>query len=77
MTIRGDATDPRFVWEVGPNGGRQDVVWPAGYTARFTPKVEVLDPSGRVVLRDGDQLPDGGCAIGQSGANGVIFLIRP
>jgi len=77
MTIRGDASDPRIVWEVGPSGGRQDVAWPEGCTARFTPKLEVIDPSGRVILRDGDQLTGGGCIAGPPDSPSSILLIRP
>lgn len=51
-TLRGDPSDPSVAWLDG-GGHRQDVVWPEGYRARFTPDLEILDASGTVVLRDG------------------------
>jgi hypothetical protein len=77
MTIRGDAADPWLAWEIGPGGGRQDIWWPAGYTARFNPKVEILDPTGRVVLRDGDLIPAGACSEGVTPSGQPILLVVP
>jgi hypothetical protein len=57
--LRGDPNDGRFAW-LDSNGGRIDVFFPLGFVGRFTPKLEVLDTSGRVVARDGDQIA-GGC----------------
>jgi hypothetical protein len=58
--LRGSATDPRIAWLEASNGStatqRRDVVWPAGYRARFTPSLEILDENGKVVLRDGSQV---------------------
>ena len=58
--LAGDATDPRVAWLVGPAGGRQDIIWPPGFTARFAPRLEILDGAGAVVLRAGDKI-EGGC----------------
>ena len=53
--LHGDAHDPRIAWLVDDTRGtRLDVTWPPGYRARFAPKLEVVDASGTVVLRDGD-----------------------
>ena len=71
--IRGDATDPRVAWLVNTTGTRLDVVWPAGYKARFSPKLEVLDDTGTVVLRDGDPVT-GACGMPQPG---VLVLAPP
>ncbi len=37
-----------------------DLVWPAGFSARFAPNLELLDPSGAVVGRQGDLIDDAG-----------------
>jgi hypothetical protein len=67
--VRGDPTDPRVVWlenrmdapgQVFPP--RFETVWPAGYRARFTPTLEVVDGGGDVVLRDGDPVM-GSCGL--------------
>jgi hypothetical protein len=62
-TLAGDRQDPYLAWLVYPDGERTDVVWPPGYSARFTPDLEILDASGRVVHRAGDVI-DGGCVTG-------------
>lgn len=53
--LRGDAGDARVAWAIDrSSGGRIDLVWPAGYSARFLPDLQVLDASGTIVARDGD-----------------------
>ena len=66
-TLTGDPGDPRVAWLIGRGGDRIDVVWPAGFRARFSPLIEILDPSGTVVLRDGDPVT-GGCTTGPDAA---------
>ncbi|HEX7950893.1 MAG TPA: hypothetical protein VF494_11135 [Candidatus Limnocylindrales bacterium] len=61
-TLRGDPADPRVAWLV-QSGQRVDVVFPAGYTARFSPTIEILDATGRVVARDNDMI-GGACSRG-------------
>ncbi len=68
--IRGSPTDPLIAWIEG-GGQRLEAIWPAGYQAAFTPRLEVLDAGGRVVLRDGDRVA-GGCDIGDG-----IYLAPP
>jgi hypothetical protein len=55
--LHGSATDPRIAWLESSTGSttpqRTDVVWPAGYRARFAPSLEILDENGNVVLTDG------------------------
>lgn len=70
--IKGSASDPRLVWLEG-GGERVEVIWPPRYSARFVPKLEVLDERGRVVLRDGDMI-SGACAAGDSGQ---LYLSPP
>jgi hypothetical protein len=70
--VTGSPTDPRLAWLVSDRGGRQDVVWPAGFRARFTPKLEVLDRNGYVVFRDGDGVHEG-CATGPD-AHGPLLI---
>ncbi len=48
-TLAGSPTDPRVAWLVDPTGGRREIVWPPGFTARFDPDLAVLDASGKVV----------------------------
>jgi hypothetical protein len=56
--LQGDATDPRVAWLITSSGARLDVYWPAGYRARFTPNLEILDANGTVALRGGAHLSD-------------------
>ena len=71
--LRGSPTDPNPAWiETFPGGGgRREVVWPAGFAARFAPGLEILDAKGRVVLRDGDFI-EGAC-----GKIGDRLLLAP
>jgi len=34
-TLAGSPTDLRLAWMVDPEGGRHEIVWPRGFTARF------------------------------------------
>jgi hypothetical protein len=62
-TLRGDPHDWRVAWlDLGRNGTRR-LVFPQGFTARFTPRLEVLDASGQVRFHDGDAIP-GACVWG-------------
>jgi hypothetical protein len=65
--LLGSPTDPYVAWLVSQSAGapRTDVIWPAGYRARFAPDLEVLDEAGNVVLREGD--PVGGACVHNSG----------
>lgn len=64
--LHGSATDPRLVWMTFPDGVRHELAWPLGYSARFTPGLELLDETGRVVAREGT-LVTGGCGTPQPG----------
>lgn len=71
--LRGSPTDPNLAWiETFPGGGgRREVVWPAGFAARFAPGLELLDGTARIVLRDGDFI-EGAC-----GKVGDRLLLAP
>ena len=71
-TLAGSPTDPRVAWLAEPQGGRVEIVWPHGYTARFDPDLAVVDASGKVVYRAGDR-PGGGCVIGDPGSPLLIL----
>lgn len=58
--LRGAADDPRLAWMNGPDGARTELAWPVGYSARFTPNLEVLDDHGQRVAVEGS-LVTGGC----------------
>ncbi len=62
-TLNGDPTDPRIAWLDLEGEGRREIVFPPGYTVRFTPTLEVLDDAGQVVARAGERI-DGGCLTG-------------
>jgi hypothetical protein len=62
--LHGDPSDQRVAWlENLVDGSRLDVLWPAGYRARFAPSLEVLDASGATVAREGDAI-EGACVVG-------------
>jgi hypothetical protein len=74
--VHGSPSDPRVAWLENHIGGasRMDATWPAGYRARFTPNLEILDGWGNVVLREGDTV-SGSC--GGTTDSGGIYMIPP
>jgi hypothetical protein len=74
-TLTGDPKDPRVAWLVY-DGQRRDVVFPSGYTARFDPQLEILDGSGQIVGRAGDQVT-GGCVTGPDANGPPLIVPRP
>ncbi len=79
--LSGSPTDPRVAWLTPAPGSGWDpgtteleIAWPSGYTARFAPRLEILDASGAIVLREGDAI-SGGCVIRASGR--PLLQIRP
>ncbi len=71
-TLAGSPTDPRVAWLAIANGGRQEIVWPQGYSARFDPDLAVLDASGKMVYRAGDTI-EGGCVVGNDDSPRLIL----
>lgn len=74
VSVTGDPEDPRIVWLRDRNGRASDIqlLWPAGYTARFTPQLEVLDEAGAIVMKEGHR-PEGGCVQG----DGILRIADP
>ena len=74
-TLAGSPTDERVAWLETP-GGRREIVWPPGFTARFTPELEVLDSAASIVFRAGDRI-SGGCTAGPADNPAELLVIRP
>jgi hypothetical protein len=74
--LRGSPTDPRVAWLENNMGvqARMEATWPAGYRARFSPSLEVLDEHGNVVIREGDTVA-GAC--GNNPDTGMLYLEPP
>lgn len=77
-TLHGDPTDPSVAWlELMDTGGRREVVWPAGYRARFTvigddPILRIYDSTDLFVIGESDVVASA-CATGDAS----IFLLKP
>ena len=54
-TLHGSQLDPRVAWLMR-DGRRTELIWPTGYTARFVPRLQILDASGRVVFVEGEHI---------------------
>ena len=74
--LHGAAGDPHVAWLAEPNGSRQELVWPAGYLAKFTPALEVVDEAGTVIAREGSK-PTGACPMGINGEWLLGFASAP
>lgn len=68
VRLHGAADDPRLAWMIGPDGRRTELAWPVGYSARFTPKLEVLDDHGQRVAVE-SSLVTGSCATDDAGVS--------
>lgn len=64
--LHGAADDPRLAWMIRPDGTRGELAWPVGFSARFSPTLEVLDERGRVVASEGS-IVQGGCGTADPG----------
>jgi hypothetical protein len=76
--LHGDPGDPRVAWgdkETPVNRVvlRTELVWPPGYTARFTPQIEIVDASRHVRFVAGDMI-EGGCVSGLENS-GSLYVI--
>ncbi|HET7829191.1 MAG TPA: hypothetical protein VFL03_06515 [Candidatus Limnocylindrales bacterium] len=61
--LHGSPTDPRAAWVVSITGEEIDVLFPPGYTARFTPSLQVVDRTGAIAMEEGDYVY-GACVVG-------------
>jgi hypothetical protein len=64
--LHGAADDPHLAWMIRPDGSRTELAWPVGFSARFSPTLEVLDGQGRVIASEGSVV-QGGCATADPG----------
>jgi hypothetical protein len=74
--LRGSAADPRLAWvesQLTTPAHRVDVVFPTGFSARFVPNLEILDPDGRVIAVAGDAIT-GGCTTGADAQGPLLIL---
>lgn len=77
-TPHGDPTDPSVAWlDLMDTGERREVVWPAGYRARFivigdVPVLRVYDSTDVFVIGESDVVASA-CATGDAS----IFLLKP
>jgi hypothetical protein len=53
-TLQGAPGDSHHAWLEVPGSGRIELVWPAGYRARFMPTLVIVAADGRIVARAGD-----------------------
>jgi hypothetical protein len=54
--LHGDPHDPDVAWledRTSSSPTRIKAVWPTGYRARFTPKLEIRNPTDKIVLIEG------------------------
>ena len=59
LVLTGSPNDSRLVWMLRL-GQQFELRWPVGYSARFTPKLELMDDKDKLVGRAGD-VALGGC----------------
>lgn len=71
FTLVGDRTKSPPVWGINLAGQPFAIVWPAGFRARFSPGLEILDPSGTVVARGGVVSDAGGAGDPTFGICGI------
>lgn len=73
--LRGSPADERITWlENRSSGDRIEAVWPPGYSARFSPELEVFDATGRLVYTEGASIT-GACTTDQD--NTVLMQPPP
>jgi hypothetical protein len=53
-TLEGDSGDAHHAWLEVPGSRRTELVWPAGYRARFKAALIIVAADGRIVARAGD-----------------------
>jgi hypothetical protein len=79
--LQGQAGAPDPIWLVADDGRTMIFVWPAGFSARFSPDAELLDDQGRSVAKAGERVTLGQVHIGSAAgthedpyiASGLVF----
>ncbi len=54
FTLAGDPKVSPVAWGVNIDGRRIDIEWPPGFTARFAPDLEILNPADACGANAGD-----------------------
>ena len=58
--LSGSPSDPWLLWVIRADGSRANILWSAGYVARFDPSPELVDAQGNIVAVAGEQVTLGG-----------------
>ena len=61
------AVDPVWIEPIASPSGKVAVRWPGGFRARFAPTLELFDPTGVLIAREGDILTGLGGGGGSDG----------
>ncbi|HLY50777.1 MAG TPA: hypothetical protein VKR21_16435 [Solirubrobacteraceae bacterium] len=75
FTLAGDPTKSPAVWGINSYGQAFPITWPSGFTARFNPTLQIVDPTGAVVATGGVVITDAGGGGDGSGDNGEYLCI--
>lgn len=75
FTLGGDPTKSPSVWGINSFGHVFAITWPAGFTARFSPNLQIVDPSGAVVATGGVVIADAGGGNDGNGDDGAYICI--
>lgn len=75
FTLAGDPTKSPAVWGINSFGDVFAITWPAGFTARFSPSLQIVDPSGAAVATGGVVIADAGGGDDGNGGDGAYICI--
>jgi hypothetical protein len=75
-TLVGSPDTSPAVWLTTRHGNVKQLVWPAGWTARFGPDLEVRDASGVIRFHGGDHIA-GGCVKGPPADPDSALMVWP
>jgi hypothetical protein len=71
--VDGAPYDPRVTWIITGFGRQTPLVWPPGWTARFGPSLEIIDPRGSVRFRRNDHV-SGICLEGPADPSSLVMI---
>lgn len=71
----GESTKSPSAWGINSFGDVFAITWPAGLTARFSPNLQIVDPSGAVVAMGGVVIADAGGGDDGNGGDGAYICI--